>query len=118
MFFLKSSRICFVLVLLYIFREKPQESTSENIDSIVERLLSLTGGKITKFIFEIFFFLISDHFTRTNILGQLTFDQVETISTSSLTPSVSKLLFTHGPDGSIDHDSAVNTVCFSILILS
>ncbi len=117
MFFLKSSRIYFVLVLLYIFQEKPQESTSENIDSIVERLLSLTGGKITKFIFEIFL-LISDHFTQTNILGQLTFDQVETISTSSLTPSVSKLLFTHGPDGSIDHDSAVNTVCFSILIFS
>ncbi len=59
--------------------------------------------------------MISDHFTRTNILGQLTFDQVETISTSLLTPSISKLLLAHGPDGSINHDSAVNTVCRSIL---
>ncbi|CAF1274253.1 unnamed protein product [Rotaria sordida] len=74
--------------LLYIFQEKPQE----NINQIVERLLNLTG----------------DNFTRANILGQLTFDQVETLSTSISSP-VLKLLLTHGPDGSIDHDGAVNT---------
>jgi hypothetical protein len=61
--------------------------------------------------------LFVDHFTRANILGQLTFDQVETISTSSSSP-VSKLLLAHGPDGSIDHDSAVNTVCFLVLFFS
>jgi hypothetical protein len=106
----------FFIVLLYIFQAKPQESTSENIDWIVERLLNLTGGKISRFIIKNFassFLLFLDNFTRTNILGQLTFDQVETMSTSSSSSSpVSKLLLTHGPDGSIDHDSTVNTVCF------
>ncbi|CAF2592267.1 unnamed protein product [Rotaria sp. Silwood2] len=74
--------------LLYIFQEKPQE----DINQMVERLLKLTG----------------DNFTRANILGQLSFDQVETVSTSTSSP-VFKLLLTHGPDGSVDHDSAVNT---------
>ncbi|UJR21349.1 hypothetical protein I4U23_024442 [Adineta vaga] len=78
--------------LLYLFPEKSQIGTCENTDQIIERLLKLTG----------------DRFNRTNILGQFTFDQVETISTSSAS-SVSKLLLTHGPDGTIHHDSAVNT---------
>jgi hypothetical protein len=56
-----------------------------------------------------------DNFTRANILGELTFDQVETISTS---PPVSKLVITHGPDGSIDHDSAVNTVCLFLYTIN
>ncbi|CAF4234167.1 unnamed protein product [Adineta steineri] len=73
--------------LLYIF----QESSSENTDEIIEQLLRLTG----------------DNFTRDNILGQLTFDQVDTMSTSSSSSTLSKLIITHGPDGSIDHDSAV-----------
>jgi hypothetical protein len=36
----------FFIVLLYIFQENPQESTTENTDWIIERLLNLTGGKI------------------------------------------------------------------------
>jgi len=115
MFCFECLRSSFYLVLLYIFQEKPQESTSENTDQIIERLLNLTGGKIYRFIFKILFFLVLDTFTRANILGELTFDQVETISTSS-SSSVEKLLLTHGPDGSIDHDSAVNTVCCFCII--
>jgi len=56
--------------------------------------------------------LFQDNFTRDNILGELTFDQVETLSTSSLSSPSPKLLLTHGPDGSIDHDTAVNTVSY------
>ncbi|CAF1478165.1 unnamed protein product [Rotaria magnacalcarata] len=74
--------------LLYIFQEK----SDENLNQVIERLLKLTG----------------EQFTQSNILGQLTFEQVETIS-SSASSSVLKLLLTHGPDGSINHDSAVNT---------
>lgn len=62
-------------------------------------------------------FSVLEDFTRANILGQLAFDQVETISSLVSSP-FSKLLLTHGPDGSIDHDSAVNTVCFFIFFLS
>lgn len=54
-------------------------------------------------------FIVED-FTRENILGEITFDQVETLSTYSSATSIPKLILTHGPDGSIDHDSAVNTV--------
>ncbi|CAF0723938.1 unnamed protein product [Adineta ricciae] len=79
------------LFLLYLFPEKSQTHAGDNTDKIIERLLKLTG----------------DHFTRTNILGQFTFDQIETIS---LPPSsIDKLFLTHGPDGTIDHDAAVNT---------
>ena len=95
------------LVLVYIFPEKLQG----NITQVVERLLRLTGGDFNKIFIKKFFdtLLLLDDFTRANILGQLTFDQVKTVSTSLSSPAL-KFLLTHGSDASIDHDSAVNTV--------
>ena len=95
-------RLLSSLVLLYIFQEKPQTNSADGID----RLLNLTGGRIFLRLFLTRNVLL-EHFTRSNILGQLTFDQIETTAEGS---SIPKLISTHGCDGSIDHDTAVGTV--------
>jgi hypothetical protein len=95
----------FALVLLYIFPEQSNESTSEQL---VDHVLRLTRG--TSIVGDIIvlqtIFLLSDHFTRANILGELTFDQLVMGESST----IDKLILTHGPDATIDHDEAVQTV--------
>lgn len=78
--------------LLYIFQENAQNSSTINTEQLIDRLLALTGND----------------FTRINILGRFTFDQLASESSPLVTSfSASNLIITAGPDGSIDHDNAV-----------